>query len=294
MYALPHTLANFKQATRGSVTLIAAMAALPMMLGIGVAVDFVNRNKFVSDSQAAADAAALAGAMTKKSLTPLNQVLTGDAAKQDAALKMIEANLPDGIKNTSHTSNVTIDGNKVKVDLTVTMKTAFMRVIGVNTVNIKVTSTAVRYDGRACLIALGANGSGVNLSGNADILAPGCWAYSNKTGSNSVYVGGTSTLTTAGTCMAGTANLANLLSATPAPKKCAPLSDPMAVWTPPSTSSSCDYNNFKKSANAANKDITLKPGIYCGGLKANGFDNVTLQSGIYFVKDGTLDITSKL
>ena len=73
-----------------------------------------------------------------------------------------------------------------------------------------------------------------------------------------------------------------------------PLSDPMATWTPPSTSWSCDYNNFKKSANAANKTIALTPGIYCGGLKANGFDAVTLQNGIYFIKDGTLDITSKL
>src|SRR5205085_3981747 len=109
---------------------------------------------------------------------------------------------------------------------------------------------------------------------------------SNKTGSSSVYVGGTSKLTTAGTCMVGSANLASLGSAAPAPKTCAALSDPMATWTPPSTSWSCDYNNFKKTANAASKTITLTPGVYCGGLKANGFDTVTLQPGIYFIKDG--------
>src|SRR5438105_8923959 len=124
MYTVPQTFANFKRNTTGTVALVAALAAVPMMLGIGVAVDFVNRNKFASESQAAVDGAALAGAMAKKSLSVLNQQLTGDAAKQDAALKMVEANLPDSIKSSSHSSSVTINGNKVKVDLTVTMKTA--------------------------------------------------------------------------------------------------------------------------------------------------------------------------
>ena len=74
--------------------------------------------------------------MAKKSTTALNQLLTSDAAKQDVALKMMEANLPDTIKNSSHSYKVTINGNTVKVDLSVAMKTAFMRVAGINTVNI--------------------------------------------------------------------------------------------------------------------------------------------------------------
>ena len=65
MYTLPQTFANFRRNTRGTVALVAALAAVPMMLGIGVAVDFVNRNKFASESQAAVDGAALAGAMAK-------------------------------------------------------------------------------------------------------------------------------------------------------------------------------------------------------------------------------------
>jgi hypothetical protein len=169
-----------------------------------------------------------------------------------------------------------------------------MQLVGINKVDVKVASTAARYNGRACLIALGAKGNGIHLGGSANILAPECWAYSNKTGSDSVYIGGSSKIVDAGTCAVGTVSLHDLGSAVPTPKTCGTLDDPMAAWKPPITSWNCDYNNFKKSANAANKTITLTPGVYCGGLKANGYDTVTLQTGIYFIKDGTLDITSKL
>jgi Flp pilus assembly protein TadG len=294
MQKLRGLINHFVHNTRGNITIIAGLSAVPLVLAAGTAVDFVNASKYVSESQSATDAAALTGAMTKKSVSPLGQLLGGDDAKKEAVAKMLEANLPDKIKKSPHSSEVTIDGNKIKVDLTVAMQTAFMRVVGIDNVNVHVSSTALRYDGRACLIALGADGKGINLGGSSNVLAPSCWAYSNKTGSNSVYVGGSSKLTTAGTCAVGSVNLANYGSATPPPKKCYPLSDPMEKWAPPPTSWTCDHNNFKKTANAGNKTITLSAGVYCGGLKATGYDSVTLEKGIYFIKDGAVDITSKL
>jgi Flp pilus assembly protein TadG len=294
MKTLLAALTRFKRNNKGGIALVAGLSALPLLVVAGVAVDFVNRNKYQEESQAAVDAAALAGAATKTSFDSiLHKTLTGADAKKDGATKMLQANLTDRLKISSHSSQITIDDNKVKVDMTVTVPTAFMRLVGISTVSVKVTSLAARYDGRACLIALGANGNGIHLGGTTNVAAPGCWAYSNKTGSDSLYVGGSSKIATAGTCIVGTST-ASLTSATPAPKKCVPLDDPMAKWTPPTTSWLCDHNNFKKSASAANKTIILTPGVYCGGLQANGFDTVTLQPGIYFIKDGKLDITSKL
>jgi len=291
----PNLLAKFMRCLKGGVALISALSAVPLMLGIGVALDFAKGTRYREMGQAATDAASLAAALTTESFDKaLNKLLTGDDARKDAAEKMLELNLPIEIKQLPHQSKITLGNKTVKVDLTVAMKTSFMRIAGIDKVNVGMSSTAQRNDFRACLIALGAGGAGIHLGGNAKILAPDCWAYSNKTGPGSVSVGGSSKLTAAGICTVGTPSLADITSANPPPIKCPPLTDPLAAWVPPTTGWLCDHNNFKKQANAVNKTITLTPGVYCGGLKANGYDSVTLQKGIYFIKDGTLDITSKL
>jgi len=60
----------------------------------------------------------------------------------------------------------------------------------------------------------------------------------------------------------------------------APFSDPLSYLQPP-TYSGCDQNNTH-----INKDTTLNPGVYCGGIQVSSGVNVTLNSGLYVLNGG--------
>lgn len=296
MARLRQLTTEFFRNTRGNLSIIVALASLPFIVAGGMVVDTMRMNDAIATAQASVDAAALAGAATNKPVYDITEEVTlnGNDAKIHAAMQMVEANVPESLKKTMQPL-VRVNGNQVKVDLKVSLDTLFMRLASINKVDLSVTATAEGKSIRACVIALGSDGDGVQFNGSAAVEAPECWIYSNREGADSIYAGGTSRAEAAGLCAVGDASIGNNTTVTPTPTTdCTPIRDPMSEWVPPDTSWLCDYNNFKKQANAANKDIVLEPGVYCGGLKANGFDNVTLNSGIYFITGGALDITSKL
>lgn len=50
--------------------------------------------------------------------------------------------------------------------------------------------------------------------------------------------------------------------------------------------SSCDNNNF-----SATKNVTMWPGVYCGGISLTGDGTATLQPGTYYIKNGQFKVT---
>jgi hypothetical protein len=49
--------------------------------------------------------------------------------------------------------------------------------------------------------------------------------------------------------------------------------------------SGCDAHNF-----TAKTQVTIDPGVYCGGMKLNAGADVTLNPGIYFIDKGDLTV----
>jgi hypothetical protein len=61
-----------------------------------------------------------------------------------------------------------------------------------------------------------------------------------------------------------------------------PIADPYKDVEPPSAGG-CSENNLK-----VNESITLKPGVYCGGIAIHSGATVTLEGGIYYIDGGDL------
>ena len=76
---------------------------------------------------------------------------------------------------------------------------------------------------------------------------------------------------------------------TPAPHTCVQRSDPFASKTDLPAVGGCTFTNYSVSGN---KNLTLSPGTYCGGLQFSGQVNVTFNPGVYIIKDGPLQASA--
>lgn len=288
-------LGSFMRNQRGSISVLTAASMLPLIIAAGTAIDMNRANRTLSLMQKAADSAALAAAGTYRPVEVGGDSLTGDEARLYVADMMVEANLPEPIKTVAEDPAVTIDGNTIVVELAAKMATSFMSIVGIDTMDLSVTAAAEYEMGATgCVVALGSDGKGIKVGGTVDLQVEGCWLYSNKEGDKSIDVIGTAIVDVPGSCSVGTTVVSD--NATVHEKKlsgCYPVADPMAGWTHPTVPAGCDYNNFKQNA-AANKSMTLYPGVYCGGLQLSGYDYVDLQPGIYYIDGGPLTINSKV
>ena len=212
------------------------------------------------------------------------------------AKDIVLANLPANLKDAASEPSVVYSGSSVTVSFEIKLPTTLASVAIGDATTVKVSSTATApVDGKACVVALGETGNGINIHGTPEVSAPECMLYSNKEGDDSLRFSGNVDVETAGNCAAGRATLnGGSLDVEPYPDEgCPEIGDPLEGWTPPAVSNLCTYNNFNKSGNGKIKDITMSPGTYCGGMQLSGYRNVTFESGIYIIKDGEMRINSK-
>lgn len=292
---LSSRLAAFGRNQRGSISVMTVASMVPFMIAAGIAIDMGRINRTTDHMQKAVDSAALAGAATKGDLTSADgEPLSGEAAKIYAANKMVDANLPDQVKKSAKAPGITVTGDEITVSLDADMPTSLMHLMGIETVALSVVAVAkAELDASGCIVALGANGDGIEVGGTVKVDIEGCWLYSNKEGDKSINVVGTATIDAGGSCSAGSTSVSNNATVFDTRQTyCTPLPDPMADWTPPEDPVDCDHNDFNQSASTV-KDIILYPGSYCGGLRVSGYDNVHFEPGIYQVSGGPLTINSK-
>ena len=132
-------LAAFHRASRGNVAVMFGIAAIPIMLAVGAAVDysFANRTKAVLDQTA--DAASLS-AVSQSALS------LSAAKEQTNAVKFFKAQAASLKRGSLDTvsAKVTDSGNgrTAVVNYTASVPTAFMGIVGINTIAISGSSTA--------------------------------------------------------------------------------------------------------------------------------------------------------
>ncbi len=68
----------------------------------------------------------------------------------------------------------------------------------------------------------------------------------------------------------------------------APITDCPKIEDPLGDRAAPDYGGCTYDALVVTKNTDLKPGVYCNGLTISGNANVTLQNGLYVIKDGPL------
>ena len=260
--------------SRGNVSLIAAIATLPMLLGAGAATDYARAFSLSTSLQSAVDAAALAAATSEA---------TSNTVKAQQANKFLH----DTKDFAAVTPKVEFAGDAVTVSAAMPMTTSFMNLAGIESITVAATATAVKNTKPICILALNDSAaSAIHIYGSgAHLKATDCMVHANSTRADGMDNTSNSVSVAEGFCTVGGFKGSNY---NPSPKtKCRKVKDPYAVLPKPSVSG-CDFNNVTITTGT----VTLNPGIYCSGIVISDSASVTFTSGLYKLLDGPLKINS--
>ena len=142
--------------------------------------------------------------------------------------------------------------------------------------------------GRVCVIGLDEDAATtVSLVQSAQVTATRCAVYSNSTSSSGIDVSMSAKIDAELICSAGGTD-GNSGNYAPEPTTdCPKIQDPLANRPAPYVGS-CDHHDLE----IMKETVTLRPGVYCGGLTIMSNSEVKMAEGIYVMKDGPLIVTS--
>lgn len=274
--------ASFLRARQGA-TAVAFAVALPALAGVGgLATDYASVSASRSRLQAVVDSAAL-------SIAREMTISVGVAARvQQIAEQYVAANIP---ANTPYPIVVTaaIVENNLAIQLSGQQQIAtpfglIERFAGITSVS---TAALARVTGntiaKVCMLSLGeALNGGVFMHNGAMVTAPDCSIYSNSSDRDAVIIQNGAKIKSSMICArGGVKNLAGQLDTTLV-TDCPVLKDPLALKAEPSTTGACDYSLTIILFGTR----TLNPGTYCNGIFVIGTAKVTMNPGIYVVRNG--------
>lgn len=319
----------FFRSAAGNVAVLFALG-LPALLGVtGLSVDYMMITDKYSKLQAIADNAAIGSASELPLANSQEAVIVAVAeqfiktstavangAKIDTEVKVIEKFT--GVKVTLKETWTPIFAQFLTNKATPIVVTAKARILGEGL--ICVVGLMPRRD-RA----------GIHMDDNASIDAPDCGIYSNSSNRYAIRLDKNSSIKARMICsVGGYGSFGRGTSIDPKPiSDCPAINDPLAKRAAP-TVGSCDYNGmelgegvevpsvsrsdielvtglrkwFKRYAKKTPEpvkpnylpaqqfaNVTLTPGVYCGGLFIGQNQNVTLMPGVYIIKDGPLVVS---
>lgn len=142
----------------------------------------------------------------------------------------------------------------------------------------------------ASIIVLDQTGSGaLTAVGNANVAVSGGGVIAVDSGASDAITASGNAQVAAGTIDVsgsirtnGNANVAGDINS-----GFAPVADPLASLAPPTASNTV----FSQTYKITHGHVTLKPGVYAGGIQVSGQASVFLQPGIYVLQGGGLQIT---
>jgi Flp pilus assembly protein TadG len=135
LVALSRALVRFRIARDGNVAITFALAALPIVGSVGFAVDYSHANSVKAAMQAALDSTALM--LAKDAATVTSAQLQANATSYFNAL----FTRPEATNVTITATYTATDGSKVLVNGSANVPTAFLGIIGYNTIAVNGSST---------------------------------------------------------------------------------------------------------------------------------------------------------
>ena len=159
-----HALLKFRSARAGNVAVIFALAMLPILGGVGAAIDLSRANLIKAKLQAALDSTALL--MSREAATDTSKELQDNASAY--FLAMFD---PPDVQSRSITATYSsVDGTQILLSGTAVVPTSFMAILGVSSVTVKGTSTAKWGSVRLRVALVLDNTGSMNQSGKMDAL----------------------------------------------------------------------------------------------------------------------------
>ncbi len=279
---LSRVFSGLSHSSRGSVALMMAMLAAPMLgavaLGTDASIWLLEQHRL----QIAADAAAYAAALQLS-----NTAMQTGAPGSYVTLVANEATAASGggsMVGTMATPVVSVaaDYSTVTVTLSSVANTYFVQLVNKATVTLQATATAGVIPGSPCVLALNPTApSALSLNNVGSIVAVGCGVFSDSVSSSSLSLNNGSIIAkTIGT--SGGVALAGIDVMLPAPTAgAAAQADPDAgKWTLPSAGS-CNFTGLDDTGYKITP-YALVPGTYCGNTAIGGNGSTdTFAPGTY-------------
>jgi Flp pilus assembly protein TadG len=273
-------------ADRNANTAIIFALSLPVLVGAaGLGVETGYWYFKQRELQTAADVAAIAGAVEKRSGKTYAQIqaaATTEATEHGYVPGTITVNNPP-------TSGSNINTDSVEVLLTMPTTRFFSQIYSESQVTLHARGVAkASVGGEACILALDPTANGaVTFTGNNLTLINGCNVMSNSLSNSALIVNGSADVTVP--CVLSAGGVAvdeglNLTDCSEPQSNVPPANDPFAGLTQPPVSGAC---LTLPSGMAAE---TLSPGRYCGGGNLKG--TKTFSPGVYVMDGGTFRINS--
>ncbi|HTI66065.1 MAG TPA: pilus assembly protein TadG-related protein [Caulobacteraceae bacterium] len=264
----------------GNVAILFAVLLPVVVGGAGMGVETTYWRYKQLQLQGAADAAAFAAGVEKRSGSADAKVFSAvtDAA-QENGFNSVTAQV-----NSPPTSGAVTGPNAVEVILQADAQRFFTAYFTNQPVHMRARAVSTfTTASSACILALGPAASpGLLVSGSAVVAVQGCNVMANSIANDAVTVQGSARLTApcivsgGGTQLSGSVTLSDCAAPiTQAPRA----ADPYRNLPAPPTTSPC------KNGNGSN----LQPGTYCSGLDIH--NNVTMQPGVYVVSGGDFRLT---
>jgi Flp pilus assembly protein TadG len=273
-------LSKFGQDRRGATAMLFAFIAVPSVAFVGSAVDYGRALSVKTRLQAVTDIAAAAGARLPA---------TSNANRIEAANKSFTANMLRA-DVTAGTPHVEANNSTVSVTAISTVPTTFMGLVGIKSIDVQAQASArsqIQNGGVACLLALNETSpDGLHLQGINKVSSPDCWAWVNSTASTSINATGAASGSAQGFCTAGQIDGSEHF--TPMPYAgCDPMEDPFHdMLANHSVPTSCNHTDLELKSGS----YILQPGVYCGDTVLKPQANVTLQPGLYVIRDGHFQV----
>ena len=299
---------RFSGDERGAIAIWAAIG-MPMIMGVG-ALAFDMNNMYVTKAELryTADAAAIAAA----------KALPDPAAALAAAQSYASLNMPSSEHGTVVDTGDVETGNWDQASRVFTpagnpvnavrvsarrdqqngnpISTSIAAALGVTSVNIS-TSTIAAFQppGNGCIVALNMTANAAfHLHGTAEVRTSDCDIQVNSSHSTQAILASGQTLvqieaTTGEIRVKGgvTENGPALFDPTPTEGE-PQIADPFAGIAFP-TVGACTYTN-----NSSTGNVTLTPGVYCGGMSITGNGTATFTAGDYIIKDGPFSVAGTM
>lgn len=267
----------------GSVAPLIALMSPALLGASGLAMDYAFMQMKYSHLQELADAAALSAT------NELSVSLQGSSYINSVVKNYVTSAVAD-TENIEITSAVEGNSDTVAVTLSLTWKPFFAQYFSSKVTPLVVSAKAtLAARDKICVLGLMPDTlAGVHLDNKSKLTATNCGVYSNSTSVGSIRTDSKARGVASTFCASGGYQKLGNVSLTPKPQTdCPVVPDPLAARPKP-TVGGCDYNKLVVKSRK-----TLKPGVYCGGLKIEGRGKAKLKPGVYIIKDGPLLVKGK-
>jgi Flp pilus assembly protein TadG len=291
---------------RGVAAVLTALAATSLLGAAGLAIEVGGWYLLRRNMQAAADAAAMAGAV--------NLDASGSATTAEAAARSVTTlnGFVNGAGGTTVTVLPDLGTGRVAVTVERLSVSFLLKAAGVSepgkTVRAGAVARVVEAGAKPCAHAIGGS---LSVGNNTDITAESCALISDSASPDAFRVGSggsvangsgritAATIVTHGGCEGCVEALGSKLTLTrsPVPTTYAPKAanpyDALSTWSPPASAVSNQSCQNMPAPPQGGSAVTLQPGCYDSiDVKSNG--PVNLGPGVYYIRGGDLNVQGTL